>query len=115
MTIKLKKSHFERITSPITGENWNLDMVADFGFDVPEDLPEDFKFQHFLTREELIETFMHLEGVVEEEMTDPGEYGEVCLAFEEYNENALADDEDYDFDEIDHGSAFLRAVEEDEE
>jgi hypothetical protein len=111
---KLKTTHFERITSPLTGESWNLDMVGDFGFEVPEDLPADFKFVEFLTRDELVETFKRIEGLVSEELTDPEEYDDVCLAFEEYNENALVDDE-YDFDEIDHGSAFLRAVEEEEE
>lgn len=111
---KMKKSHFELITSPITGDDWEMDMVADFGFEVPEDLPEGFKFVDFLTREELIRVFRDVEGYAREEMTDPEEYGDTCLAFEEYSENALVDEE-YEFDEIDHGSAFLRSVEEDEE
>ena len=111
---KLKKSHFERITSPLTGDDWEMDMVADFGFEVPEDLPDGFKFQHFLTHDELVAAFKEVERLSDGDLIDPEERPDVALNWETYDENT-SDEDEYDFDEIDHGSAFLRSVEEDEE
>ena len=110
---KFKTAHYELLTSPLTGEQWNMDIVEEFGYEVPEDLPAGFKFQQFLTRDELVAAFKRVEGLKDEELSDPEEFGDVCLAWEEYDENALDEDE-YEFDEIDHGSAFLRSVEEEE-
>jgi len=96
---KLKTSHFERITSPLTGDDWEMDMVSDFGFEVPEDLPDGFKFQAFLTHEELVAAFKAVECLNDGDLTDPEERPDVALNWEPYDENAPDEDDDGDEDD----------------
>lgn len=113
------ETEFFMLESPITGEPW---QVYPEELNIPASLVEgasDEEFanivHHFVGREELVNFFRGIEGYKSEELVPWDEYPDMgdARADMHWMDEASLEDE-YEFDEIDHGSAFLNSVDEED-
>jgi hypothetical protein len=87
------KTKFQRITSPLTGETYMVDLVQELGMELPDDLEGDHIPQEWIHSEDLRSYFKELEGLREEELHPHDEGWEESLALIPWSEYPTEDDE----------------------
>jgi hypothetical protein len=90
---KFLKTKFQRITSPLTGETYMVDLVQELGMELPDDCEQDIIPQEWINSGDLRSYFKELEGLREEELHPHEEGWEESIAFIPWTEYPAEDDE----------------------